>query len=189
MSKVKAGAQPRKTKTAKQRPTQDCDPDRDWRCSAIAWFAVLLGAHVHGDGDRERQAHEELLRLGVDVRPTDAFSGCGTSARGGEGFDVCAPLAVGPDELARLLGISPRLRRTWSESGRLPAPVIHEGRVQRWAVDELRSWLQAGAPRRAEWEVRKHPNAETSKSPNRDRGSRIEDGEGKSKAQNPQPKA
>ena len=64
-------------------------------------------------------------------------------------------LAVGGDQLADLLSISARTRRTWSEAGKLPEPTLVVGRVKRWSVAELQRWLDSGAPRRAEWEARR----------------------------------
>lgn len=62
--------------------------------------------------------------------------------------------ALSGDEVAEVLGISARLRRSWSESGRLPAPDLAIGGVRRWSVDQIREWLRAGSPPADEWQVR-----------------------------------
>ena len=56
------------------------------------------------------------------------------------------------NELARLLGVSPRHLARLSASGQLPQPV-RLGRSVRWSLDEIARWLQAGAPDQATWRV------------------------------------
>lgn len=63
-------------------------------------------------------------------------------------------LVVDARRLARLLCCGIRTVRTWDAAGKLPAPIRIGGRVV-WRVDEIRAWLAAGAPNRAEWEARK----------------------------------
>ena len=64
------------------------------------------------------------------------------------------PLLVDAAALAVLLAVSLRTVRTWDAGGRLPRPVRVGGAV-RWRLDEIRRWLDAGAPCRDEWEARK----------------------------------
>ena len=64
------------------------------------------------------------------------------------------PLTVDAKQLAGLLGQSLRTIRTWDASGRLPQPLRIGGRVV-WRLEEIRAWLEAGAPLRAEWNARK----------------------------------
>ena len=61
-----------------------------------------------------------------------------------------APLTVDAKRLARLLGQSLRTIRTWDASGKLPQPLRIGGRVV-WRLEEINAWLEAGAPRRTEW--------------------------------------
>ena len=82
-------------------------------------------------------------------------------------LDSAQVLAVSPQEMtskqpfllatartaAAMCGISLRTWRTWDAAGRIPQPV-RIGRSTRWRVDELRAWVEAGCPRRAEWEAR-----------------------------------
>jgi predicted DNA-binding transcriptional regulator AlpA len=65
-----------------------------------------------------------------------------------------APLVVDAARLAPLLTVSVRTVRTWDAAGKLPAPVRIGGRVV-WRFDEIRAWLDAGAPDRSTWEARK----------------------------------
>ena len=64
------------------------------------------------------------------------------------------PLVVDARRLARLLCAGIRTVRTWDAAGKLPKPIRIGGRVV-WRVDEIRAWLDAGAPNRDEWEARK----------------------------------
>lgn len=61
-------------------------------------------------------------------------------------------LALSAGEAAQLLGISVRHLWALNAAARLPRP-IRFGRSVRWSLDELRAWLAAGAPERAEWEA------------------------------------
>ena len=64
-----------------------------------------------------------------------------------------SPLVVDARRLGKLLSCGLRTVRTWDAGGKLPAPIRIGGRVV-WRVEEIRAWLDAGAPNRAEWEVR-----------------------------------
>jgi predicted DNA-binding transcriptional regulator AlpA len=66
-------------------------------------------------------------------------------------------MLVDAKRLARLLGVGVRTVRTWDAGGKLPSPVRIVGRVA-WRLDEVRAWLDAGAPCRAEWEALKAPS-------------------------------
>ena len=68
--------------------------------------------------------------------------------------DAQPPLVADARRLARLLCCGLRTLRTWDSAGKLPAPLRIGGRVV-WRVDEIRAWLDAGAPDRAIWEARK----------------------------------
>ncbi len=56
--------------------------------------------------------------------------------------------------LAVMLCAGIRTVRTWDAAGKLPAPVRIGGRVV-WRVNEIRAWLDAGAPDRETWEARR----------------------------------
>lgn len=62
------------------------------------------------------------------------------------------PLVVDARRLAALLSAGVRTVRTWDSAGRLPAPVRIGGRVV-WRTEEIRAWLEAGAPDRSTWEA------------------------------------
>jgi predicted DNA-binding transcriptional regulator AlpA len=60
------------------------------------------------------------------------------------------PFVVDARRLAGLLCCGLRTVRLWHAAGRLPAPIRLGGRVV-WRVDEIRAWLNAGAPDRETW--------------------------------------
>lgn len=64
-----------------------------------------------------------------------------------------SPLVVDAKRLAKLLCAGVRSIRTWDAAGKLPVPIRIGGRVV-WRVQEIRAWLEAGAPNRDEWEAR-----------------------------------
>lgn len=63
-------------------------------------------------------------------------------------------LLVTAKQAAVMCGKSLRTWRTWDAAGWIPRPV-RIGRSTLWRIDELREWIAAGCPRRAEWEARK----------------------------------
>jgi predicted DNA-binding transcriptional regulator AlpA len=63
------------------------------------------------------------------------------------------PLLLTAKQAAAMCGKSLRTWRTWDAAGWIPRPV-RIGRSTLWRVDELREWIAAGCPRRAEWEAR-----------------------------------
>jgi predicted DNA-binding transcriptional regulator AlpA len=71
-----------------------------------------------------------------------------------EEHTVVEPLLVKAKTAAAMCGKSLRTWRTWDAAGWIPRPV-RIGRSTLWRVDELREWIVAGCPRRAEWEARK----------------------------------
>lgn len=68
--------------------------------------------------------------------------------------DASERLALSAKETALLLGISQRHLWAMHSAGRVPEP-IRLGRSVRWRRDELRAWLDAGAPVRDRWEAGK----------------------------------
>ncbi len=64
------------------------------------------------------------------------------------------PLVADAKALAKLLGCGLRTVRTHDAAGKLPAPVRIGGRVV-WRLDEIRAWLDAGAPDRDTWAARR----------------------------------
>ena len=66
------------------------------------------------------------------------------------------PLLWSCEEFADVLGVSKRTIRRMDQIGKLPRRIV-VGRLVRWRVDEIRSWIDAGCPHRDEWEaVRKN---------------------------------
>ena len=68
--------------------------------------------------------------------------------------DADSPLVVDARSLAALLCSGVRTVRTWDAAGKLPQPIRIGGRVV-WRVEEIRAWLDAGAPDRETWEARR----------------------------------
>jgi predicted DNA-binding transcriptional regulator AlpA len=64
-----------------------------------------------------------------------------------------ARLLLTAKQAAAACGKSLRTWRSWDSAGRIPRPVrIH--RTTMWRFDELQKWVEAGCPRRDEWEAR-----------------------------------
>ena len=59
-------------------------------------------------------------------------------------------LLIDGAEAARLTNVSKRHWLALCKAGRTPRP-IHLGRSTRWRLDELKSWLAAGAPNAEDW--------------------------------------
>lgn len=72
-----------------------------------------------------------------------------------EALPVASPLVADARTLSTLGFGSIRHIRRLDSSGRLPKP-LKLGKKTVWALDELRNWLAAGAPRREIWERQKH---------------------------------
>jgi predicted DNA-binding transcriptional regulator AlpA len=66
---------------------------------------------------------------------------------------VPQPLLFTAKQAARTCGKSLRTWRAWDSAGWIPRPV-RTGRATLWRADELRAWVDAGCPRREEWEAR-----------------------------------
>ena len=83
---------------------------------------------------------------------------CSPSSEKAGDLDQAADTRLGPLLLtarraAALCGKSLRTWRSWDSAGQIPRPV-RLGRSVLWRLDELRDWVAAGCPRRAEWEAR-----------------------------------
>ena len=63
------------------------------------------------------------------------------------------PFLLNAKQAAAMCAKSVRTWRTWDSAGWIPSPV-RIGRSTLWRADELREWVAAGCPRRAEWEAR-----------------------------------
>lgn len=65
-------------------------------------------------------------------------------------------LLVGTDEAARLLSMSRRSFERIDSNGKLgPLPVRILGGRPLWGVEELQTWVRAGCPTRAQWQIDK----------------------------------
>ena len=63
-----------------------------------------------------------------------------------------ATLLISAKAAAAACGKSLRTWRAWDAAGWIPRPV-RIGRSTLWRADELRAWVEAGCPRRDEWEA------------------------------------
>lgn len=75
----------------------------------------------------------------------------GDTARGIN--DELGPLLLTARQAANMCAKSLRTWRSWDSAGLIPRPV-RINRSTLWRSDELRAWVQAGCPRRGEWEAR-----------------------------------
>ncbi len=66
-----------------------------------------------------------------------------------------APLLIDRRELARLLSVGVATLDRMRAAGRIPPPLTLSPGCVRWRLDEVRAWLDAGAPTAKEWEARK----------------------------------
>ena len=57
-------------------------------------------------------------------------------------------------DAAKLLNISVRAMLRLAEHGKMPQP-IRLGHSVRWSVEELKAWMEAGAPNTADWRALK----------------------------------
>ena len=64
------------------------------------------------------------------------------------------PLLVCAKDAAALIGVSLRTFRAMDAAGRIPAPVRLSPGCVRWRLSELRAWVAADSPPRAEWAAR-----------------------------------
>ena len=67
--------------------------------------------------------------------------------------EATSPLLLSARDAASLCGKSLRTWRSWDSAGRIPRPV-RINRSTLWRFDELQKWVEAGCPRREEWEAR-----------------------------------
>jgi predicted DNA-binding transcriptional regulator AlpA len=61
-------------------------------------------------------------------------------------------LALTAKDAAAILGISRAQLWKLHASGKIPLPVYLGTKAPRWRADELREWLEAGAPDRQTWQ-------------------------------------
>uniref|UniRef100_A0A7C2P5A6 DNA-binding protein n=1 Tax=Schlesneria paludicola TaxID=360056 RepID=A0A7C2P5A6_9PLAN len=74
------------------------------------------------------------------------------STQVGDSDSLCTePLLVSATVASSMCGKSLRTWRAWDSAGLIPRP-IRIGRSTLWRTEELKEWVAAGCPRRAEWE-------------------------------------
>jgi hypothetical protein len=106
----------------------------------------------------EKWQIEEIKPYENDSRLNDAT--VGAAANSMEDEAETSHLLVSARQAAAMCGRSLRTWRSWDSQGLIPRAT----RIKRstfWRPDELRAWVAAGCPRRAEWESRSNdgPNA------------------------------
>jgi hypothetical protein len=62
------------------------------------------------------------------------------------------PLQVGRRDAATMTGVSPAKWDAMTAAGENPAPT-YLGRIPYWRVEELKAWILAACPTRADWEA------------------------------------
>jgi predicted DNA-binding transcriptional regulator AlpA len=67
---------------------------------------------------------------------------------------ISTQLLVTAKQAAQMCSKSLRTWRAWDSAGWIPRPV-RIGRATLWRADEMRAWVEAGCPRRTEWEGRR----------------------------------
>jgi predicted DNA-binding transcriptional regulator AlpA len=68
------------------------------------------------------------------------------------------PRLLTADQVAAMFGKSVRAWRTWDAEGLVPRP-IRISRSTYWRYDEILDWIDAGCPRRQQWEARAQNSA------------------------------
>ena len=71
-----------------------------------------------------------------------------------EALTSFVPLLLSAPEAAALCSVSPATWHRWQSAGCCPAPVRPSPGCVRWRSEELREWVRAGCPSRAEFEAR-----------------------------------
>jgi len=70
-----------------------------------------------------------------------------------DGIDAGRAEGLAPADAAALLGISTSKLHELNARGLMPAPSELGDRCPRWSRTELKTWLLAGAPGRARWNL------------------------------------
>jgi predicted DNA-binding transcriptional regulator AlpA len=65
-------------------------------------------------------------------------------------------LLIDADGLARMLDCSPTSVRRYDKAGRIPRPVPLGG-AKKWRLAEIVAWVNAGCPKRRDWDVMRKP--------------------------------
>jgi predicted DNA-binding transcriptional regulator AlpA len=103
--------------------------------------------------------HHPNGRPGLLTEPTphpDPEAARGSRPETGRSASLTAglqPLLLAAPQAAALCGVSEATWHRMNASGRCPAPLRLSRGCVRWRAEELRAWIQAGAPRRKGWEA------------------------------------
>jgi predicted DNA-binding transcriptional regulator AlpA len=112
---------------------------------------TLPSAALAHDAPPFRQPGEQAA-LPAPSRGNEEYSDAANWKQREKTSSAAVPLLVSARDAAVMCGKSLRTWRAWDAAGWIPRPV-RIGRSTLWRVDELREWVAAGCPRRAEWEA------------------------------------
>jgi predicted DNA-binding transcriptional regulator AlpA len=142
------------TKTCTGKPSS-ADPKNRAATPNVASATPNVAHYLRGKRTRyessipgKTEKHSEVMLMAMMRRPPGAGATTDLAAELG-----AAPLLLTARQAASLCSKSLRTWRTWDAIGWIPRP-IRIGRSTLWRADEIRAWIAAGCPRRAEWEAR-----------------------------------
>jgi predicted DNA-binding transcriptional regulator AlpA len=95
---------------------------------------------------------------GPDPAPVNAVEALRNRTEVGRPASLAAAveaLLLSARPAAVLCGVSLATWHRWNAAGRCPAPVRPSPGCVRWRADELRDWIAAGCPSRAQWQTRR----------------------------------
>jgi predicted DNA-binding transcriptional regulator AlpA len=91
--------------------------------------------------------------LKLHEAPVTASPGQSAADRAAPPAAGIQPLLLAAPQAAALCGVSEATWHRMNAAGRCPAPLRLSRGCVRWRAEELRAWVQAGTPRRKEWEA------------------------------------
>ena len=91
----------------------------------------------------------------VEVQPVAALRNQFDGGRQQSLAAAVQPLLIDRRELARLMSVEVATLDRMRAAGRIPQPLMLSPGCVRWRLDDVRRWLDAGAPTAAEWAARR----------------------------------
>jgi predicted DNA-binding transcriptional regulator AlpA len=102
------------------------------------------------------QLHQSALA--PDPAPADAVGALRDRPEAGRPASLAAavePLLLSARQAAALCAVSLASWHRMNAAGRCPAPLRLSPGCVRWRAEELRDWIAAGCPARAQWQARR----------------------------------